>query len=338
MGAIVLAIFAAPALTTLALAPTQTPTQPFTPTLTRTPLPPPTATATETALPTITRTTTPTRPPVPNVTRAATRVIAPHFLVGRPVSTGADMLTPSLSYLYGTTQGGNYDVHHGEEFENRTGTPLFAVADGTVVVAGSDAQPACGDSGKVFCGRDVSGDPKGFYGKLVVIQLNRDYNGQRVFALYGHMSQIAVQKGDAVKAGDAIGAIGSTGIALGPHVHFEIRLGTNDYGSTRNPILWMTPLAGRGAIVGRYLDPSGNPVRSATINVYRANGDFIFATETYGRDQWSQVNSDDDLGETFAIGDFVPGDYILRVVGQQFASRITVEAGKIAWVEMGIPQ
>lgn len=337
LGALVLAIFAAPTLLQIAAGPTATATRTSTPTASSTPTPTATATVTLTPLPTVTRTATATRAATiaAGATRAATRVLSPHFIVGRPVPPNAAMIAPSLSYLYGTTRHGDLDVHHGEEFENPIGTPLYAVADGTIVTAGSDAVPACGDGGKVFCGRDVGGDPGGFYGKLVVIQLNRDYRGQRIFALYGHMSQIAVQKGDQVKVGDLIGAIGSSGVALGPHVHFEIRLGTNDYASTRNPILWMTPLAGRGAIAGRYLDPSGVPVRGAVINLYRSNGDFIFASETYGKDRWPEVNSDDELEETFAVGDLAAGDYIIRVAGQQYASRFTIEAGKLTWVELG---
>jgi len=338
LGAIVLSLFAAPTLLQIALGPTSTPTRTPTPTLTRTSTPTATATVTATPLPTLTRTPTATRAAPANVTRIPTRQVATHFMVGRPVPPSATMISPSLTYLYGTTQGGNYDVHHGEEFENPRGTPLYAVADGTVVTAGSDAIPACGDDPKVFCGRDVNGNPSGFYGRLVVLQLNRDFQGQRVFALYGHMNKVSVAVGDRVKTGDLLGEIGSSGIAVGAHVHFEIRLGTNDYGSTRNPILWMTPLAGRGILAGRYLDPSGNPVRSAVLNLYRANGDYFFPTETYGKDPYPDVNSDDDYGETFAVGDLAAGDYIVRVAGQQYASRFTIEVGKITWVELGVPQ
>jgi len=338
LGAMVLSLFAAPTLLQMALGPTPTPTQTLTPTATRTSTPTATATVTSTPLPTLTRTPTATRAAPANVTRIPTRQLATHFIVGRPVPLSSAMISPSLSYLYGTTQQGNYDVHHGEEFENPTGTSLYAVADGTVVTAGSDAIPACGDDPKVFCGRDVNGNPGGYYGKLVVIQLKSDYKGQRVFALYGHMSKIGVAVGDQVKTGDLLGEIGSSGVALGPHVHFEIRIGTNDYGSTRNPILWMTPLTGRGSIAGRYADPSGAPVRGAVLNLYRANGDFIFATETYGKDRWPDVNADEVIGENFAIGDLAAGDYIVRVAGQQFASRFTIEAGKLTWVELGVPQ
>jgi murein DD-endopeptidase MepM/ murein hydrolase activator NlpD len=295
-----------------------------------------TATPTETAVPTVARIATATRPPVPNVTRAATRTIAQHFLVGRPVAPSATMIVPDPIYLYGTTRRGDLDVHHGEEFENPTGTPLYAVADGTIVVAGGDDQPICGDDGFTLCGRPV--DSGGYYGKLVVLQLSKTFIGRRVFALYGHMNSFAVKSGDLVKSGDPIGTIGSTGVALGPHVHFEIRLDVNDYAHTRNAILWMTPLAGRGSLAGRYSDAGGSPIRGALINFYRVNGDFLFATETYSRDRWPEVNSDDEIGENFAAGDLPVGDYIIRVQGQQFAQRVTIQDGKLSFVDLGIPQ
>lgn len=313
---------------TITLVPSRTATTPPTPV-------PPTSTPAPTVASTIISATvstlTPTRPPVGTRTP---RPLVSHFLVGRPVNPQAQSNTPALFYLYGTTGLGDYDVHHGEEFVNPPGTPLFAVADGTVVTAGSDEQPNCGPDGTVVCGRGLM--PGGFYGKLVVIQLTQNYNGQPVFALYGHMNKITVSEGDQVKAGDPIGEIGMSGVANGPHVHVEIRLGINDYGHTRNPILWMKPLAGRGALAGRYADSKGNPVRGAVVNVYRADGDtFLLSTETYGHDRWPDVNPDEDLGENFAVPDLAAGDYVVRINGQQFAQRVTIQDGKLSFTELG---
>lgn len=271
-----------------------------------------------------TKTALPTRTPRP---------VLEHFLVSRPVAANVTMPWPDPIYLYGTTEKGDYEVHHGEEFENQIGTTLYAVADGTVVTAGSDVQPICGDDGKGVCGEDLL--PKGFYGNLVVIRLARPFSGQPVFALYGHMNKINVALGAQVKQGDPIGEIGMSGVAIGPHVHFEVRLGTNDYAHTRNPILWMTPLPGRGSIAGRYTDTKGNLIRGSLVDIYRGDNTFLLETETYGKDRWPAVNPDNDLGENFAMGDLPAGDYIIRIPGQGYAARVTVQEGKLAFVELG---
>jgi murein DD-endopeptidase MepM/ murein hydrolase activator NlpD len=233
---------------------------------------------------------------------------------------------------------GDLDVHHGQEFENPLGTPVYAVADGTIVTAGQDNVPLCGDDGTKVCGRDLSPDAGGYYGKVIVLQLAQTYNGQKVFALYGHLSKIGVTKGDVVKRGDAIGEIGASGVALGPHVHFETRLGVNDYAHTRNPILWMTPLPGRGSLAGRVVDYRGNVLRGAIVNIVSADGDGgRFTTETYSRDKYPAVNSDDEIGENFAMADLTPGEYVIRVQGQPMSSRVTIEEGKLVFVEINLP-
>jgi murein DD-endopeptidase MepM/ murein hydrolase activator NlpD len=319
------------------------------PTPTPTDTPTPTATATHT--PTFTPTRTPTLTATPTATPSADtpttvlvtrtpRPLVQHFLMGLPVALSlaqANPVTnPDPTYLYGTTQFGNYDVHHGEEFENPIGTPLYAVANGTIVTAGSDTQPICGDDGETVCGEDDPSLPNGYYGKLIVMQLDQDYNGQRVFALYGHVNSIGVEVNEKVKKGDVIGTIGMTGVAQGPHVHFEVRLGVNDYYHTRNPILWMTPQPGLGSLAGRFTDTKGNLVRGAKINIYSVHSnDFVVSTETYGRDQWPPVNSDDDLGENFAMSNLLPGDYIVRI--GQYTHRFTIQEGKLTFIEFGGP-
>lgn len=55
--------------------------------------------------------------------------------------------------------------------------------------------------------------------------------------VYGHLSKISVQEGNAVKAGQKIGEVGSTGFSTGPHLHFEIR----DKGMSADPAAYLLP-------------------------------------------------------------------------------------------------
>ena len=92
---------------------------------------------------------------------------------------------------------GIYKLHTGVDIAVRTGTPVHAAADGTVIVAGW--MPA--------------------YGYAVVID-----HGGHVSTLYGHNSRLVVSVGQDVKRGQVIAKAGSTGYSTGPHVHFEKRV------------------------------------------------------------------------------------------------------------------
>lgn len=89
--------------------------------------------------------------------------------------------------------------HHGLDYAAPRGTPVSAVGDGTVIFAGY----------------------RGQYGKLVII---RHPNGWKTY--YGHLSRIGknIRKGEKLQQGTTIGYVGSTGMATGPHLHYEIRI------------------------------------------------------------------------------------------------------------------
>ena len=89
--------------------------------------------------------------------------------------------------------------HHGLDYAAPRGTPVSAVGDGTVIFAGH----------------------RGQYGKLVII---RHPNGWKTY--YGHLSRIGknIRKGEKLQQGKTIGYVGSTGMATGPHLHYEIRI------------------------------------------------------------------------------------------------------------------
>lgn len=69
------------------------------------------------------------------------------------------------------------------------------------------------------------------YGNYVMIN-----HGNGIMTLYAHMSKYYVSVGDVVKQGDVIGAVGSTGVSTGPHIHFEIRIN----GSTVDPLQYFS--------------------------------------------------------------------------------------------------
>jgi murein DD-endopeptidase MepM/ murein hydrolase activator NlpD len=59
----------------------------------------------------------------------------------------------------------------------------------------------------------------GRYGSIIVID-----HGNDVSTWYAHLSEVSVAVGDQVRVGQKVGAVGSTGLSTGPHLHFELRL------------------------------------------------------------------------------------------------------------------
>lgn len=105
-----------------------------------------------------------------------------------------------------------YRPHHGIDYAAPTGAPVSVAGDGRVLFAGR----------------------KGDYGNLVIV---RHRNGYKTY--YGHLSRIAkgVRTGKETKQGQIIGFVGSTGLASGPHLHYEMRV--ND--QPVNPLSVKTP-------------------------------------------------------------------------------------------------
>jgi murein DD-endopeptidase MepM/ murein hydrolase activator NlpD len=88
-------------------------------------------------------------------------------------------------------------MHTGLDMRGDTGDPVRATANGTVTSAG----------------------PNGGYGKMVEIEHSNGLSTR-----YAHLSAIDVKVGQAVKIGQVIGKIGSTGRSTGPHLHYETRV------------------------------------------------------------------------------------------------------------------
>lgn len=103
----------------------------------------------------------------------------------------------TITSRYGVSSRLRKSTHTGLDISAVTGTDIKVVADGTVISAGYS----------------------GSYGYLVKVD-----HGNGVETWYAHTSKMYVKKGDTVKAGDVIAAVGSTGNSTGPHLHLEIRV------------------------------------------------------------------------------------------------------------------
>ena len=250
-----------------------------------------------------------------------------HFWFIRPVA--AKYRNFELAdYPYGSNGAENdLRIHHGIDLPNPIGVEVMAAGDGTVIIA---------QKGFVNEYETITS-----YGNVIVIDHDFGYNGQHLYTLYAHLSAILVQKGQHVAAGERSGLIGNTGQVTGPHVHFEVRVGLDTYASTRNPILWMRPLPGTGAVAGLVQDRAGNPVHSVNVTLLQDNDtqDYVQDTETYGRDSHPPVNSDDQLHENWAMGDLKAGKYLVTATagGLYFLRHITITDGHLTFVVFGGP-
>src|SRR5690606_6438800 len=96
-------------------------------------------------------------------------------------------------------------AHRGVDYAAPTGTPVRAAGDGKVIFRGT----------------------KGGYGHAVVLQ-----HGGNITTLYAHLSRFAKPKvGNRVRQGEVIGYVGKSGLATGPHLHYEYQVN----GVHRNP-------------------------------------------------------------------------------------------------------
>jgi len=239
----------------------------------------------------------PTETPLPTFTPPALPKTPDweHYWLRRPVPEESTVWTDK-AYPYGSTRGGELRSHHGVEFNVPTGTAVMAAASGTVVAAGKDDVERLGASNN-------------FYGNVVVIQHDTGLEDQPVYSLYGHLSQILVQVGDRVNALDTIALSGASGVADGAHLHFEVRVGNNDYESTRNPLLWLYPFPDRAVVAGRVTYPNGTPARNVPLSLRRVDAPSAYAATTSYADD--SVNSDDVWDENFALDDVYAGYYEL---------------------------
>ena len=297
---------------------TPTATQSPTPTTTSTPSPTPslmatpvagsfsptmTATATLAGTPTPTHTPAPTPTPVPRTILASTLDLPDpsqaqdHFWFRRPF-TDTYTTWGSSYYPFGTNNRGQYLWHHGIDIQNPMGIPILAVGDGVVVRAGPDDEIPFGPS-------------LNFFGQAVLIRHDQAWNDLPVYTLYGHVSKVLVQEGQPVKAGDLIAEVGQGGVALGPHLHLEVRVEDITYQETRNPDLWVQPDPGYGVVAARVIDAQGYLVPQQPTFLHRVEEPDRFWRQTHTYPD-NVVKSDLEWCETLTFADVPVGSYVLK--------------------------
>lgn len=116
----------------------------------------------------------------------------------------------------------SWRAHNGVDYSAPTGTPVRAVGDGVV---------------------DLAGRQNG-YGNVVQVQ---HANGHST--LYAHLSRIDVRVGQRIEQGQSLGAVGATGWATGPHLHFELRVNGQ----------YQDPLTIARASEAMQIDPAARP-------------------------------------------------------------------------------
>ncbi len=99
-----------------------------------------------------------------------------------------------------------YRMHYGVDIINDVGTDVYASGDGVV---------------------HFSGRTQGGLG--IIVDLDHGYG---IHSVYGHLSQVLVPTGRAIKRGELIGRCGRTGLVSGPHLHYEVRRN----GVSQNPV------------------------------------------------------------------------------------------------------
>ena len=126
--------------------------------------------------------------------------------------------------------------HDGVDYAAPTGTPIKATGDGRIEYAGR----------------------KGGYGRAVIVR-----HGNKYTTLYAHMSKFAkgVKSGKTVHQGQVIGYVGSSGLATGPHLHYEFQV----RGVHRNPLKVELPKS--APIAAEYLQDFKDQTRELALQL-----------------------------------------------------------------------
>jgi murein DD-endopeptidase MepM/ murein hydrolase activator NlpD len=239
---------------------------------------------------------------------------AQQFRFLRPVP---DTIQTNGSYLYGEPNINNpANAHRGIDIAIRYDT-VYSASDGYVDFVGYNPNDTIG-------GYEPGGG--GNY-----IRIKSMWEGKNVYLYYMHLTKPLVTASNNVITGQPIAISGNTGNSTGPHLHFEIRMNTPDFGtvrSRRNAELWVA-ISGMGAIYGHI----PNALNSTRVDIspdpkprppYTTFGWAL----TYNFND-IYIGSDDVYLENYAIGDVKPGTYTITALNGSYHRVVTVNAGEV---------
>ncbi|HSB89342.1 MAG TPA: peptidoglycan DD-metalloendopeptidase family protein [Anaerolineales bacterium] len=240
-----------------------------------------------------------------------------HFFFGRPIPSG-EVNWPSGRYRYGGTFFGEESTHTGVDIGAGRGTPVLAAGPGEVVWTGYG----------LYRGLPDRTDP---YGLAIAIRHDFGYGGKVLYTVYAHLASAMTWLGQRVQSGDQIGTVGETGHASGAHLHFEVRLGANDYFSTRNPELWVVSPEGWGVLAGRITNSGGRNLHEQLVRVRNLDTGQEWEAYSYAE---GAIKPDETLQENFVLGDLPAGPYEVRIdyLGRALTTSFILHPGQTNFI------
>jgi len=218
-----------------------------------------------------------------------------HFYFLRPIA--ADQVNwPVADYRFGGVFFRPDVVHTGVDIPAAEGVEVIAAGAGTVEWAGWG----------LFSGAVRNTDDP--YGLAVAIRHDFGHLGQPLYTIYAHMQQVDVAVGQWVEAGQMLGLVGQTGFTTGPHLHFEVRWGANDFGHTYNPELWVVPPQGWGVLAGRMMGTNGGLLNRHDLLVRSQTTGEVQVVKSYSG---GDINRDPHYMENIVLSDLPAGWYTL---------------------------
>lgn len=242
------------------------------------------------------------------------------FRLTRPVP---DNVQTNGSYLYGEPRLSNPSLAHTAIDISIAYDTVRSASEGTVWFVAYDPGNPTGGYEPTGCGN--------------YIFVQSPWGGGFLYLLYCHLSIPLASNGQAVTLGTPLAISGTTGNSTGPHLHFELRLGSASSSATRsrrNPELWVA-ISGMGAIYGRVpnapnnarvdISPDPKPRPPYTTFSYALTYNFNDPA----------IGSDDLYAENYAIGDVRPGSYVITAMNGSYRREVFVGPGQVVNADAG---